>query len=182
MPLLTAAELIDRHDARNLRQRLLDDGSDALEVDLTDESTTAGRRVRAAIDDAEGWFISAVTVGARYSVQDMLTVAEAGTSHSAKTIKRIVADLAFGNLLKRRSLPAADFQALAPFYEEAMGFCEQLRRGDRVFPDVAGVPNAGLPQINSNIPRFGFEVPSLWSQEVRLFGDIYRPPFGPGRC
>lgn len=176
---LTATEFLDRYDARLSRQRLLDRGQDADLEDLTDESTDAGRRLRTAIDDAEGLLVSAAAVGTRYRVKDLLDVVNAGVSASASTIKRVVADLALGIVLKRRSLPAEEFKQLAPGYDEAVAFLQLIRSGERVFPDIPGVPEAGLPSIGSNVPGQSLVPPPLlWTQTGgRLFGNLF-----PGDC
>lgn len=169
MALLTVTEFLDRYDQRAVAQRLLDDGQDAPDWELIDATSVAGRRLLAAIADSEGLLVAAAAVGKRYDADELQAVVDAGDNSSARIIKRIVADLAFGLILKRRSLPSGEFQALAPGYAEATALLELVRRGDRVFPDIPGVAVAGLPDVVSSIPRPG-DQPQLWSSNVRLFG------------
>ncbi len=182
MPLLTQAELLLRYDGRRIGDCVLDDDQRATDTEWQGGGVP-GQRVLTAIADAEGELISAVTVGSRYYAQDIDTVVTATPDcYSSRLVKRIVADLAYGNLLKRRGLPAEDFAALAPAYAEAQQKLTMLRMAERIFPDVPGVPEAGLPGTEGSIPDLTANAPPLISQiAFPYFGIINQPPYGPGR-
>lgn len=181
MALLTADELLDIIDSRRIGDQVLDDNMRATVADMTNATTVAGRRVAVAIAGAEGEFYSAVTVGARYTIFDieaMVNNIDAAIRNcgSSNLIRQIVANLAYGILLKRRTLPASDFEAAAPGYFEAQQKLVMLRNAERIFPDIAGVPEAGLPGTASSIPDVNSLSPPLMSQiAIPLFGFVNQP-------
>jgi hypothetical protein len=181
-PLLSAAEFLDRCDARNVGDLVLDDGTRADAGDLTGGASAAGRRVQAAIDAAIGQLLSAANVGKRYTQQQLEDLTDG--SYFAARIKSILRDLAYGELLRRRNLPADDFDRLCPGYAMAQADLELIRTGERVFGDVPGVPEAGLPHAIDTATRPGID-PPLLSDNVRVFGVLNpscRPGWQPGQC
>lgn len=169
MPLFDATDLLARYDARSIGQRVNDDGTAATAGEIP-----SNPRVLACMADAEGRLVMAATVGKRYTYAELSTAASAGNP-SGNAIKRLLCDLTWGLILKARGLPAKEFESLAPAYAEAEQILQLIRTGERVFPDIPGVAEAGLPETLSNVPQPG-DSPLLWSQNTRLFGVLDWPP------
>lgn len=178
MALLTASELLLRYDGRRVGDAVLDDDTRASDADWTNGSSTAGQRVLAAIADAEGELISAITVGDRYTLPQIATLmADQPTSYSANLIRRIVADLTYGNLLLRRANAADELNALAPGWAKAQQMLTLLRQAERIFPDIPGVPEAGLPGEATSIPTYN-QPPLLSQIAIPLYGYVNQAPYG----
>lgn len=185
MALLTAAEFVARIDARRIRDSVLDNDTRATEADIVDPLTTAGSRVQVAIADAEGEFYSAVTVGGRYLIADIDAMvnnidAAIRLCGSANLIRNILANLAYGNLLKRRALPLDDFSKSAPGYYDAQEKLTLLRQAERIFPDIAGVVEAGLPDSATSVPEIDTAAPLMSQIAFNYFGNINQPQYGTG--
>lgn len=175
MAFLTASEFLDFYDARTVAGRLLDDGRDAAAIDMLDSTSTAGRRLALVVQVGEERVLAAVRVGNRYTVLELQALVDGGT---AGLLKSLIAHVAFGELLKRRALPADKFAALAPAYAEAEDYLQLLREGNRIFDDVPNVPEAGLPADIDIRTRTGIDDPSLVDNH-RLFG-VLSPSVRPG--
>lgn len=175
--ILSPSRFLDFCDARNVADYVLDTGAAADPADLTNPATTAGARVQLAIDYATGVFYSAVRVGKRYTrdqVTALIALADASSSNpqeDTNLIRATIADLAFARLVLRRNLPADEFKALCPGYENALEYLEQVRSGERIFDEVPLVDDAGLPHANTlpppNVPR-----PCLITDNTRIFGTV----------
>lgn len=187
MALLTPSELLLRYDGRRVGDAVLDDNTRASDSDWTSGSSVAGQRVAAAIADAEGELISAITVGDRYTLPQIATLmADQPNSYSANLIRRIVADLTYGNLLLRRANAANELSELAPGWAKAQQMLTLLRQAERIFPDIPGVPEAGLPAEANSIPENNGQ-PLLSQIAIPFYGITnqaypygwYGPRYGP---
>lgn len=166
---ITNAQFLVRYDRRWVGKNMLDDGTSATEADLLDTGTVAGGRLEQLIQEASELVMAAAAVGARYSVNDLVT-------YGGQLLVRIVSDLTVGLILKRRARALTDENELSGPYAEAMGYLEQLRRGERIFFAVPDVPEAGLPGEATMLPTPGFQ-PPMWTQYAsRLFGNT-QPPY-----
>lgn len=178
MALLTAEQFLDFYDARTVGGRLLDNGRDATEADMLDSTSAAGRRLALMIGVGTGRVLAAVRVSNRYTRDDLQRIADAA-DESGELLRSLIAHVTFGEILKRRALPAGKFEELAPHYAEAEAYLEQLREGNRIFDDVPKVPEAGLPGEIDTRSRPGRDEPSL-VDNFRLFGNLY-PSVRPGQ-
>lgn len=172
MAFLTAAQFVQRYDVRRVGDWLKDDNTRATAADIANPVTTAGAIVALALEEASELIVAAGAVGKRYTRADLAgLVANTTATPSGYLLQRLTADLAFGLLVKRRALPHEETEALGPAYGEALAYLEALRRGDRIFFDVADVPEAGLPDhtdMHGPVPQF--DCPRLMSSNVPFFG------------
>lgn len=156
LPLLfcTNQDVLDRFDGRWLGMNLLDDGTSATVAQLANTATAAGARLQNLIGDASEMLLSAASVSARYSILDLQT-------YGGNLLINITAGLSMGPILKRRSRAVTSNKMISDAFNDALGYIEQLRRGDRIFAMVPGVPDAGLPHvapINVCVPCGGIQV------------------------
>lgn len=148
------ADLLARFDSRWCAMNLLDDGTTPTTAQMLDTNSIPGARLQTLLSDASEVLMSAASVSARYSVNDLLT-------YGGNLLINITAGLAFGIILKRRGRAVTSNKMISDAANEALGYLEQLRRGDRIFALVPGVPDAGLPHvspINVCIPCGGIQV------------------------
>lgn len=172
---ITNAQLLDRYDYRWIGQQMLDTAAAATQADLLNSGSTAGGRLQAFIGEASEMLMAAAAVGDRYNAADIQT-------YGGQLLIRIVSDLTMGLILKRRARPVESDEALTRAYDEALGYLEQLRQGERIFYMVPNVPEAGLPaqQTLAALPGFG---PPLITDQCRIFGDIgYGLNYGYGQA
>lgn len=178
-PFATNSQFLDRHDGRWVAKNVLDDGTAPTVAQLADTSTAAGARLEQLITDASEKLMAAASVGARYSVDDLVT-------YGGNLVVSITCDLAVGPILKRRGRAVDNYEKYSAAYAEACEYVEQLRRGDRIFFAVPGVPEAGLPASADMAPDPNLP-PNLAAQARRYFGcpaasDGYRDRRGGGGC
>lgn len=164
---ITAAQFLTRYDYRWVGQNITDTGTPA-----TESGVLASPVLAALIADASDDVMAAAAVGDRYSVDDLAT-------YGGNLLVRIVADLTMGLILKRRARAVKDEKDLSGPYTEAMDKLEALRRGERIFYAVPGVPEAGLPGTASMLPIPGINPPNWTQQANRYFGSSGWPQ-GPG--
>lgn len=155
---LTPADFFVRYDYRWVGKQITDTGLAATDIDCRNSSVIA-----AFIAEASEMVVAAAAVGDRYSENDL-------TLYGGQLLKRITADLTMGLILKRRARAASDLESLTGPYTEALGYLEQLRRGERIFYMVPDVAEAGLPEAVSNLPRLGIDPPLATQQAFRYFG------------
>lgn len=142
---ITNAQFLVRYDRRWVGKNMLDDGMAATEADLLDTGTVAGARLEQLIQEASELVMAAGAVGARYSVNDLVT-------YGGQLLVRIVSDLTVGLILKRRARALTDENELSGPYAEAMGYLEQLRRGGADLLGRAGRPGSRAPRGSHNAP------------------------------
>jgi hypothetical protein len=150
---LTPAEFIYYFDRRRLTKLASDEGQAAVELNDNPIVLVAIRNASAELD-------SNLQRGGRYSRQTMEDICEAardtGLSDAdraaaqkrAAPIQELVAQLAYGRMLARRGLAAAELRAQAPQYEDALRRLEQLAGGASIFDNEAAI-NAGKPQVRT---------------------------------
>jgi hypothetical protein len=172
---LTNAEFLVRYDARWVGKQLLDTGAVSVPSDIADPAGAGGAVVAEFIAEASELVMAAAAVGARYTEDDL-------TTHGGKLLKRLVADLAMGLILKRRVRASKDEDSFSLPYREALDYLEQLRRGERIFYQVPDVPEAGLPGTADMLPGAApglsasaraQRLPCPISENSRIFGDIF---------
>jgi len=170
-PFITNEQFFTRYDYRWIGQNLKDDGTDATYVELTTVTlnpTDPGTIIYSFAFEASEMLMGAAAVGARYSENDIRT-------YGGYLLLRICADLMLAPVLQRRNRALTDEAELSKSYDEAQQYLELLRRGERIFFMVPGVPEAGLPATSDMCPRPGIDAPLITGQSVRFFGL-------PGQC
>jgi len=161
-PFATNAQFLDRHDGRWVAKNMLDDGTAPTVAQLADTGSAAGARLEALITDASEKLMAAASVGARYTVDDLVT-------YGGNLVISITCDLAIGPILKRRGRAVENYEKYSAAYTEACDYIEQLRRGERIFFAVPNVPEAGLPASADMAPNL-LNPPNIASQAGRYFG------------
>jgi hypothetical protein len=178
---LTNAEFLVRYDSRWVGKQLLDTGAASGPVDLSDPEGPGGAVLAEFVAEASDLVLSACAVGDRYSEEDLYALVEVPDSRGhdrGKLLKRVVADLTMGLILKRRVRASKDEESFNLPYREALEYLELLRRGERIFYQVPGVPEAGLPDTAAMLPNDpaaadpNFQ-PAAISQNTRIFGDVF---------
>src|SRR5258708_25978 len=166
-------DMISRYNVGRLGQLVRDDGTTATATQLQTDTVLA-----AAMSDAEGQFQAAVYKGQRYAKVDLdalLTAYQAGPTNaqysSGSFMVRVIADLAYGNLIGRKGYDAATQAAMAPRSVWVEGILEQLAQGERVFNLTAQL-NAGLP-VNVDLDTERTLVSQGFS---RYFGNLVVDP------
>lgn len=169
------ADLLSRFDSRWISMNLLDDGTTATTTQLLDTTSVAGARLQILLGDASEVLMSAASVSARYSVNDLLV-------YGGNLVTNITAGLAFGIILKRRGRAVTTNKMISDAFTEAMSYIEQLRRGDRIFSMVPLVPQAGLPGTASmqSCPGVPYGDPDITQVSGRYFGQGLNPSCGCG--
>lgn len=174
-PLLFATNqnVLDRYDGRFIGLNINDDGTAATIANLLDLTTPnpAAVRLQNLIGDASEFLLSAASVSARYSVNDLLT-------YGGNMLINITSGLAMGPILKRRSRPVTSNKQISDGYSEAMQYIEQLRRGDRIFALVPNVPASGLSALANMTPFVPFGSPDVTQVTQRYFGVGILPGLG----
>lgn len=160
--ILTASEFFDYHDYRWVAKNMLDGSVPSL-ADMLDSNTDAGRRVGRFVNMAEDQLFAAAVAQDRYSVNDVVT-------YGGELAKWIVANIAVGPALARRDRATSDERALALAFQQAQAYLEDLRKGERIFYAVPGVPQAGIPEAATVRPRPGIDPQLVTQRAVRYFG------------
>lgn len=147
---------------------LLDDGTSPSLTDMLSPLTVAYGRIQNLIGDSSEMLLSAASVSARYSIQDLQT-------YGGNLLINITCGLAMGPILKRRSRPVTNNKMISDAYTEAMSYIEQLRRGDRIFAMVPNVPEAGLMQVANMTPCIPYCGVDITQVSQRYFGQGLLP-------
>lgn len=121
---VTGSDLSDRFDERDIRELVVDDGSNANVVDISTNS-----RITVALDDARGEVVAALRKSGRYTDADL----EALGGVNASYLKRIVCEIAFLHLLRRR--PNFSPQALEAYEKARAGYLKDLQDGNSILSD-----------------------------------------------
>lgn len=166
------ADMLVFYDANKVGELSSDTGTAATAAELANSASTPYSIVIRAIRSAASDLDTHCQQGKRYTRSDLeaiIAAALAAPSDEAKqkraaTIQQVVADLTFGYLMARRGYSAAQMDALAPRYREALTVLEQLANGTTVF-DLDANLAASIP-IRVNIGQNGYR-PSL---DNRMFG------------
>ncbi len=162
MPYITSADVILRYDRRRVADLLSDiDGSPVEPADLPGSASLS-----AIILDACAEIDAAVTVGNKYTKDELATLAADGDG--GYLLKRLACDIVWASLLAFKGLGDADLQVQAPRFAESKRLLASLYNGDMVF-GIAGARNAGLPKVV--IPNKSLtNAPTLWNQMFGVFG------------
>jgi len=171
-PFVTNRQFLQRYDGRWVGQNILDDNSAASIASLQIVSTEAGTRLQSILSEASEMVMSAAAVGARYTERDLRDRPNDSPPYvgGGDFLVRIVCNIAMGLVLMRRGRALSDENALSGPYNDAMAQLELLRRGERIFFNVPGVPEAGLPSTASMAPRPGIDPPLITQEAARYFG------------
>jgi hypothetical protein len=156
----TNSEFLARYDARRVGDLLSDSGEAIATGDLPSNGV-----LTELLGDASSLILSAASVANRYTPADLAGFLE--TNHPARRLLiRLVADLAFGLLLKRRGYDAAAISSMAPGYLEGLQTLDLIRKGERIFPAEAFAVE-GTPKHSSfpNPPG----TPRLVTTQTRIF-------------
>jgi len=153
----TADDMIARFDVRTLGDLVGDAGTRMNATQLQ-----ADANLQAALDDAAGEILDALTQNDRYSEDDLDSL----TGRSQNTLKRMNVAIAMGYLSQRR--PWADDPVRSRFIEsadEARALLEDFRLGKKVLTTEAA--DAGLPE--SETPPLSIVTPlNLTVDRARL--------------
>jgi hypothetical protein len=171
-------ELPSFYDTRRLQQLASDTGTAcssatfAGPVPASGNDLTCYNRVVQLILSASAKIDAVCQQGKRYARADLETLVAAG-GKSGALLKRIAADLVFGELAANRGYSGDTLHALAPRYAEALEQLRALYEGEQIFdmdsPKDAGIPHTttiGLNRIASSefIGLFGHwpDQPRRW--------------------
>lgn len=168
MRYLTPDELLYFYDKRRVLELVSDTSSSELEGNISTNAI-----VLTAITSASSEFDAAVQQGGLYTratIEDIISNAGTITDDTAAAkrafvIKKIVADLAFYYLVTRRGYGTSAANAMAPAYEDAQRFLQELTSGRRVL-DIDSAVEAGKP----NSVYIGRDAPVSPLSVNRLFG------------
>lgn len=141
MAYATAAQLLERYDARVLGEYAGDSGAV-----IAPGSLPANTRVIAALNDASAMIDAALMKSRKYT--------SANITAAGYLPIRMCCDLAAGLILEARMLPQEEVGQLVPRYKEARDWCDRLSVGTEVLP-IEGNLDAGLPNgtITPNTPN-----------------------------
>lgn len=141
MAFITAAQFLNRYDARRVGDLVGDTGTRVDAGTLLTDTNLA-----TILADASAFITAACRVSDRYSYDDLNNLATTSPyGPTAYLLHRLTADLAMGLLLKRRAYAADDIAKQCPAYVEALQYIQLLREGERIF-DTDGQAEAGLPE------------------------------------
>lgn len=156
----TPTQLLSRYDYRWIANQIYDNGTAATQAQVLNSPIIAE-----FIQDASEMVLAAATIGERYSRGDL-------ECYGGCLLVRITCGLVLGLILKRRARGSKDEEALTTDYNESLQYLEQLRRAERIFFNVPGVVEAGVPatapMVNPN-PGFG---PPFISNNPAIFGNV----------
>ena len=177
MAYCTGAQFLERYDVRRVSDLVRDDG-----VRPTTTSTVATNvNLLAALDDASAEVDAAAFVGQRYTklrLLDLVSVNVSGVlvNTGGFLLIRLVANIAYANLVTRRGLAATETSALAPMYNEAQQMLKMIRSGERIFDTSdGGNADAGLMQTVSLV---GTDSSNMLNTSFRFFGAIPNNGYG----
>jgi len=149
---LQSSDFILQYDVNRICQLLSDDLAGA---PIDQATLPTNPTLNAIIAEASAMFDSAALVDNRYQTSDLASAAITYTGTTGAVgalIRRTVGNLTWGLLNARRGLSEQELSELAPLYNDALSFLEEMRRGERVL-NIDGGPAAGLPgiaQLGSN--------------------------------
>lgn len=155
---LTGNQFLLAYDARRVGELLSDTGTPIVSGSIPSDPVLIEM-----INQAESMVNLATRVGDRYQTSDLVSLA--ADAIAGGTLRRLVADLAWGLLNKRRGISASDLGTMAPGYGEALQTLELLRLGERIF-DLPEAAEAGLPSVQ----KLGSDSPGQLVAKTRFFG------------
>jgi hypothetical protein len=104
--------------------------------------------VLAALQDAGGLVESAVSVGGRYSLDDIAAILAAPTSAACGMLYRIVSDVAWAGLFERR--PNKDVPTPASM-ERSLAWLDMLADGKRIFPFIESEKAGVIERVEASV-------------------------------
>ena len=190
--LITVDQFLYYNDELRVRELLSDDeNGEPIAANQLDSNTYLEEICFAASQEVA----SAAQVGNSYTWNELFCLANdnvggtvtltagnyALTANTGTTIngagsklRTLVANVGWGLLVGRRRFTTKKFTEMAPSYAEAMKQLEMLQLGMRIFPQVSGAPEAGLPGVEV----LGVDALGTISKNVGLFGTIALPGRG----
>ena len=132
----TAAQLLERYDARDIGDLVSDTGDQASPIDLLSHPL-----MTTVLEDASGAVEAALLVGNRYTPSDL----EGLTGNSASYLERMGCDIAMAYLLARR--PGFEPDRMKSQYELSEMHLERMRSGENVL-NMTDQRDAGNPNID----------------------------------
>ena len=143
----TAAQLLERYDARDIGDLVSDTGDQASPIDLLSHPL-----MTTVLEDASGAVEAALLVGNRYTTDQL----EDLTGNSASYLERLVCDIAMSYLLARR--PGFDPDRMKSQYEMSEMHLERMRAGENVL-NLVDQKDAGNPSIDGpTLIRFQYHL------------------------
>ena len=137
------ADLILRFDANDIASMISDTG---VPVDLGDLDTNGV--LLALLADSSGRIDAAAMVGGLYTTSDLAGM----TGNSAALLTALCCDLTMVRLIRRRP-GKVSVDDTAKMVEEVENYLDRLKKGERVFGNVAAAITAG--QADSELPTAG---------------------------
>lgn len=134
---VSGTELAIRFDIRDIRELVLDDGTDP---DLVDVSTNT--TLSTIIDDARGEVAAALRRGGRYDDAAI----EALSDEKAAYVKRIICEIAMLHLLRRR--PMFNPNQLEAYEKIRAGHLKDIQAGNSILDDAEAKQKAGHGAIH----------------------------------
>lgn len=136
---ITGSQFLLNYDARRVAELISDTGEP-----VPSGSVATNEVLVEMLNQAESMVNLATRVGDRYSIADLTTLA--ADPIDGGSLRRLVSDIAWGLICKRRGMSQSSIGDQAPGYQEAMQTLELLRLGERIF-DFDGAAAAGLPSV-----------------------------------
>lgn len=158
-------DMMLRYDVRRLGQLCND-----TDVQLTSTQLLQNNVLQETLMDASGLVEAATLVGGRYSVNDLLELKD----NPKRFLIRLVCDIAYGLLVGRRGFGSQDIKTLAPGYENALKFLEELRSGQWIFANDAAIA-AGKPvrvQLSTNVNMITTEARRYFGADTNPDGSV----------
>ncbi len=163
-PYCSATQLFRFHDWQQVADLLRDgDNPRPTKSRLLDSASDEGAMLVSILLSASGQLESACLVSNRYLPTDLAALTNSG----AARLQKIVADLAFWELMQRRQPGSADPKNV-PGAMQALEELDRLRDGERIF-GLAESGNAGLPKITE--PDSSVQWNPVTTDASRLFGN-----------
>jgi phage gp36-like protein len=154
-----AADMVSRFDEREIQHLVVDDNS----TDYSAVDVTSNIRVDIALDDAEGEVVAALRKGGRYNAATLAALS--GTDEAY--LKRMICEIAFLNLLRRR--PQFNPETLAAYESLRRRYLTELQNGSSIITDDEPTDNAAGRISNEGPTVVEWKELNLWRDTAKYF-------------
>lgn len=142
MAYITVTQFLRLYDNRRVSQLLSDTGTAVASGDLATNNTLLD-----ILEMASEQVAAAALVGERYTTLELSNLSLSSTA--GYLLRRLVADLAYTQIIARRGMGAAELDRLCPAKKWCEEQLEMLRNGMHIFPGIDDThAEAGLPAIS----------------------------------
>jgi hypothetical protein len=170
-PYCTPTRMLQAYDVRTLGDLLQDGDQRMTPLDVQNSPI-----LYVLLQEASGWFESAIIVGSKYSVQAVQQVM-AENGNGASFISGLIAGIAMWMCFDRRPEKASKYELPAKA-QLAMEMLDRLRLGERILP-LQENANAGLPSSMVLTPAIVWNQNLATTQAFRYFGQRDNQRFPP---